>query len=285
MPPALASRSRGFTLIEIVLAVAILAIISFTIYQFTDTSLRAAAFSVRISEQDGALAGLRRLLSTQLASIPANQNGALVGITIKGNKGGGRRDALQLLCPAGNALLTPDARGLYQVTLDLREIPRGSGRYALGMERQPWDDDDDDDDDDDAPAGRPAASSLKTTDLRPGADKSKMPADWVKLMDGVRSMEFAYFDGRLNGWVDKWTDQTNLPNLVRLRLAVFDLAEPVEIVSRVPAGGLQKVIPTTTFGAGGNLTDQPPGTVDVRTGMPSYIAPSARKPRPANNTQ
>ena len=232
----------AFTLIEMMLAVAILIIISVTVYQFVDVTIRATDASLRVGEQGMQDGGFRRLLEAQLSSLPLGQNGSLVGMEIK-KPGAGRRDAMQMICPAGNALLTPDARGFYQVTLDLREVPRGSGHFAMGMERQPWTDDDDDDDDDDT---TPAAKT-KATDLRPG--RTNLPSDWVMLMDNVKGLEIAYFDARLNGWVDKWTDQSMLPNLVRVRLSMLGNDQPLEIVERIPGGGLTKV--NTTAAAAG----------------------------------
>ncbi len=215
------------------MAVAILIVITVTVYQFSDATLRAAEVSVKSGEEAMQCGGFRRLLAAQLASLPSGQNGSLIGAK---NKGTPRRDFLQLVCPAGNAVLTPDARGYYQITLDLREVPRGSGHYALGMERQPWTDDDDDDDDDD----KPAVGKLKATDLRPG--RASLPSDWVMLMDNVKALEIAYFDARLNGWMDKWTDASYLPNLVRVRLSVAGAVAPYEIVERVPGGGIAKVV-------------------------------------------
>lgn len=220
------------------LAIAILVIVSVTVYQFTDVTIRATDASLKAGEEDMQRGGFRRLIATQLASLPAGQSGSLIGMNIK-NKGAARRDAMQLVCPAGNAVLTPDAKGYYQITLDLRETPRGSGHFAMGLERQPWTDDDDDDDDDDAST----IAKNKVTDVKPA--HSQLPSDWVMLMDNVKSLEIAYFDARLNGWVDKWVDQAALPNLVRLRVTTPGEVEPYEFVERVPGGGLTKVAPPT----------------------------------------
>ena len=222
-------KTAGFTLIEMTLAVAILVVISVTVYQFTSVAIRATDLSMRSSAEETACGGLRRLLAAQLSALPSGQNGALIGVNTT-RRGGSRHDALQLVCPAGNAVLTPDAKGYYQVTLDLREVPRGSDHWVLGMERTPWTDDDDDDDDD----------AVKPVSLDPSKGKQLLPSDWVRLMDNVSSLEIAYFDARLNGWVDKWTDQTNLPNLVRLRVSLADSSVPYEIVERVPGGGIAK---------------------------------------------
>ena len=270
-PPSSATAARrGFTLLEVLIAVAILCMVSLALYQFVDTTLRAAAYSEKSGKSDAAFAGLRRLVAAQLAALPAGQDGALIGMTVERN--GTRRDVLQLICPAGNALLTPDARGFYETTLDLRELPRGSGRYAFGMERQPWSDDDSDEADD-PDDDKPGTSALRTTNLRPGHELARMPGDWVKLMDGVRAVEIAYFDARLNGWVDKWTDQKVLPNLVRLRLTTGDHPEPYEIVTRVPGGGLQHLDILPGQGAAFSNTGVP--NQGAPNGSPSYVSPRA----------
>ena len=237
-------RRAGFTLLEIVLAAAILVIISVTVYEFTSVTIRTTDFSVRESENTMNCGGLRRLIESQLASLPANMNGALIGMLVN-NKGGSRRDALQLVCPAGNPLLTPDAKGLYEITWTVREIPRGSGKYTLGMERTPWEDDNADDDDDDPSANVGKVSSTKVADVK--KVREVLPSDWVAVMDGVKSLECSYFDARLNGWVDKWTDTSTLPNLLRVRLSLVNGGEPYEIVERVPGGSANtRVIPVFT---------------------------------------
>ena len=233
----------AFTLLETMLAIAILIILTVTVYQFVDVTIRATDASLQAGEQAMQSGGLRRLVASQLASLPAGQNGSLIGMNIK-YKGGGRHDAMQMVCPAGNAVLTPDSRGFYQITLDLRETPRNSGHFALGLERQPWVDDDDDDDDDDTAPG----AKTRNANLRPA--HAPLPSDWVMLMDHVQSLEIAYFDSRLNGWVDKWTDQSQLPNLVRLRLTMVGDGVPLEIVERVPGGGISRLSP-------GGVTNQP----------------------------
>ncbi len=235
------AATAGFTLIEMTLAVAILAVISLTVYRFTDVAIRATDQSMQVSAEDMACTGLRKLLAAQLAALPGNQNGTLIGVN-NTRRSSGRHDSVVMVCPAGNAVLTPDAKGFYQVALDLREIPRDSGHWALGMERTPWTDDDDDDDDDAVKPNIPTAGALRQA----------LPSDWVKLMDNVSALEIAYFDSRLNGWQDKWTDQANLPNLVRMRVSLVGNSQPYEIVERVPGGGVAKVIPTSVLPGGFN---------------------------------
>lgn len=264
--------AAGFTLLEVMLAVAILVVITVAVAQFTEVTVQSAEVSRRTSEEGLACNGLRHLLTAELSALPAGQTGALVGMNIK-SSGGGRRDALQLIVPSGNGLLTPDARGNYQITLIVREIPRGSGKMILGLERQPWVDDDDDDDDDTATpaAGAPTAKAAASK-----AAVEKLPSDWVGLMDGVQNLEIAYFDARLNSWVDRWTDQNILPNLIRFRLTLDGNQPPYEIVARVPGGGIQRTPPEITVAP-------TPAAAAGQAGRPNPVngAPAPAPPPPA----
>jgi hypothetical protein len=245
-----AERRGGFTLLEIMLAVAILMIITVVVAQFTELTVQSAEVSARNTEEGLACNGLRHLLAAEFASVPANQDDALIGMNITNH--GARRDALQMICPAGNAVLTPDAKGYYQITLVLREVPRGSGKMVLGLERQPWiDDDDDDDDDDDS-----STTAAKGKSLNLSAVVEKLPADWIPLLPGVQQIEIAYFDARLNSWLNRWTDSAMLPSLVRVRLTFAPGQSPYEIVEHVPNGGLKRVqaavaLPAANSGATG----------------------------------
>ena len=194
---------------------------------------------------------------------------------------------MQMVCPAGNAVLTPDARGFYQVTLGVRELPQAAAatlHWAWNASRGS----------DDSRRGRgrwattrPGPAPCKTTDLRPGRSAAQLPSDWIKLMDNVSGLEVAYFDARLNGWVDRWTDPRALPNLVRVRLGTkVGHEEPYEIVERVPGGGdpaRGAQSPTTraapNFNTPGGTT--PPG-LGGKTGLPSRRAGLAQfHPAPA----
>lgn len=210
------------------MAVAILSLVAAAIYQFTDVSLASAAFYVKTGDQEAVRAGLRRLVEAELADIPAGVSGALFGLRSRGRDG--ERDSLQVICQPGNGVLSADAHGNYEILLEVREWPRKSGKFSLGIERRPYEDDDDDDDDEeDKPPGA-------ATPSRPPIN---LPADWVPLIEGVRNLEINYFDGRLNGWVEKWADLTILPNLVRIRFADENGQQPYEFVARVPAGGIR----------------------------------------------
>ena len=236
-------------MIEVLLAMAIMAVICGTIYQFTGTTVRVAGVATRVDAREQALGGLRRLLSAQFAALPASESQALTGEANDGDHG--RSDALRMLCPAGSAILTPDARGLYWATFEMREIPGGSGRHALVLNREPWTDD--------TELGKPIQlSAVSAGGVRTSGGLGSRPAGWVRLLDGVRSLQIDYFDPRLNSWVDKWNDPTMSPSLVRMRLALENSGAPYEFIEKVPGGGVPRGALSTIL-PGSPVPTLPPG--------------------------
>ena len=73
---------RGFTLLEITLAVAILGLMSMAIYRFVQSNLISLRVSSEASAADARYGGLRDLLTSQWQSLPAGTK-ALVGEPLK----------------------------------------------------------------------------------------------------------------------------------------------------------------------------------------------------------
>ncbi|MDP9254632.1 MAG: prepilin-type N-terminal cleavage/methylation domain-containing protein, partial [Verrucomicrobiota bacterium] len=76
--PAKRARRRSFTLLEITLAVAILAMMSVAIYRFVLSNLTAVRISTEENMIDARYDGLRAFLTAQWQSLPGG-NGALTG--------------------------------------------------------------------------------------------------------------------------------------------------------------------------------------------------------------
>ena len=193
-------RWRAFTLLEITVAVAILGMMALAIYRFVSTNLTAVRLSTELNERDSRYEGLANLLTEQLQDLPSGQ-GALAGEPYKFS--GRSRDEMSWVCSAGPGLLTRYAAGEYAVTLRLQPIEQ-SEEMELGIVRES------DDEDDDNPVPENKA--------------------WVSLLRGVRSMEIRYFDPRLNTWVDRWTDRSTLPHLVRLTIERAGSSVPWEAI-------------------------------------------------------
>jgi prepilin-type N-terminal cleavage/methylation domain-containing protein len=196
------SRHRAFTLLEIIIAVAILATMALAIYRFVQSNLIAIRASSGAIAADARYEGLREVLMAQWQSLPDGK-GALLGDAFKLNDRA--RDEIRWICSAGPGLMTRYASGDYVVSLRLQS-EKNSDRLDLGLLRKPRND-------------------SVTTDVE---------ESWIPLIDNVRSLQIRYFDARLNVWVEKWIDTGRLPRLVKLTIGRGDSPTPYEAI--IPLG-------------------------------------------------
>jgi prepilin-type N-terminal cleavage/methylation domain-containing protein len=185
----------GFTLLEITLAVAILATMSLAIYRFVQSNLTALRASSDANAADACYGGLRDLLTAQWQSLPSGQ-GAITGEPFKLNDR--QRDQIQWICGSGSGLLTRYAPGQFTVSLRLQPENEKSDQLDLGFLRAPQDD-----------------SGQET---------------WVPLIKNVSSLQIRYFDPQLNSWIDRWTNALRRPWLVKITVGRTDAREPWEAI-------------------------------------------------------
>src|SRR5207248_10191177 len=127
----------GFTLLEITLAVAILATMSLAIYRFVQSNLTALRTSADANAADACYSGLRDLLAAQWQSLPSGQGG-LTGAPFKLNDR--QRAQIQWICGSGSGLLTRYAPGQFTVSLRLQPEKKKSNQHDLGLLRTRQDD-------------------------------------------------------------------------------------------------------------------------------------------------
>ena len=192
-------KRAGFTLLEVTLAVAILAMMSLTIYRFVQSNMIAVRVSSEASAADRPYVALRDLLSAQWQTLPTG-SAALTGEALKLNDRS--RDSIKWVCGAGPGLLTRYAPGDFVVTMRLQAASEKSDRLDLGFLRKPKND--------------AALTNVNET--------------WVRLIDNVQSLQIRYFDPRLNTWLDKWTDNITLPRLVKVTIGRKDAAVAWEAI-------------------------------------------------------
>lgn len=192
-------RCSAFTLLEITLAVLILAMMSLAIYRFVQSNLTALRVSAEVNEIDARYSGFESLLATQWQSLPSGA-GALVGEPFKLNER--PRDEITWVCNAGPGLLTRYAAGEYRVSMRLRPAAKDSDKMEIGLARRP------------------------KMDEANAAERES----WIPLLPNVQSLQIRYFDPRLNTWVDRWTDTVTLPRLVKVAVARTDSPAPWEAI-------------------------------------------------------
>lgn len=194
--PAKGRLLRGFTLLEITLAVAILAMMAVAIYRFVQSNLVAVRVSAEQTAIDASYDGLHDLLAAEWQSLPGG-DGRLTGEPFKFE--GRSRDRISWICGAGPGLLTRYASDDFQVTMRLRPAKNKKDGMEIGLDRKPE-----------------AADAGKET--------------WIPLLENVDSLKVRYFDPRLNSWVDRWTDTVTLPRLVRLVIGRSHSAVPWDVI-------------------------------------------------------
>jgi prepilin-type N-terminal cleavage/methylation domain-containing protein len=190
--------NRGaFTLLEIMLAVAILGMMSLAIFRFVQTNLTALYLSSDTIAADAQYDGLRDLLTAHWQSLSPTR-AAMVGDAFKSSDR--ERDEIKWNCSAGPGMLTRYAPTDLTVTLRL-EREKGD-QLVLGLSRKP----------------------------QQGSDLGDVRESWVPLIKNVTSLQISYFDSNTNAWLPKWPGGGRLPWLIKIEVGRPDSAVPWEAV-------------------------------------------------------
>jgi prepilin-type N-terminal cleavage/methylation domain-containing protein len=205
--PVRPNSSSAFTLLEVVIAVAIVSLLTISIYRFVVANLTALRISTEMSTERQTMVGLVNLVDAQLSDLPVQGQALLLGQPHKFHDL--ESDEMQWLCRAGQGLLTTAALGEYRVTLELKPVEKTSAELELGLRRRPVE----------------------------GTEKDDT---WISLMRPVVALEIRYFHPQLNAWVERWNDQNRRPSLVRISITRNLEEPPYEAVLTLPTANLQQ---------------------------------------------
>ena len=194
-----AAQDRGFTLLEIMLAVTILGMMAVAIFRFVQSNMTALQVSSAIAANDAQYDGLRDLLTDEWQSLSPTR-AKMMGEPFKLNDR--ERDEIRWICGAGPGLLTRYAPGDFTVVLRLQPDKDKDGQLDLGLLRKP----------------------------REGSDTAEGNDTWVPLIKNVASLEITYFDPNANTWLPRWPGGARLPSLVKISVGRPDAANPWEAV-------------------------------------------------------
>ncbi|MGE5209042.1 MAG: prepilin-type N-terminal cleavage/methylation domain-containing protein [Alphaproteobacteria bacterium] len=197
------SRGRqcypGFTLLEIMLAVAILGMMAMAIFRFVQSNLTALQFSSVTAANDAQYDGLRDLLTNEWQGL-SPLRARMLGEPFKLNDR--ERDEIRWNSGAGPGLLTRYASGEFTVVLRLQPDKENGDQLDIGLLRKPLGD----------------------------SDKEEAQETWVPLIRNVSSLEITYFDPNANTWLPRWPGGNRMPSLVKIKLGRPDAANPWEAV-------------------------------------------------------
>ena len=192
-------RIGGFTLLEIMLAVGILGLMSLAIFRFVQANMTALRLSSDTAARDSQYDGLRDLLTSQWQSLSPTR-ARMIGEPFKLNDR--ERDVITWICSAGPGLLTRYAPGEFIVALRLQPENEKSDRLDLGLLRKPKD----------------------------ASDIGERHETWVPLIKNVSSLQISYFNPTLNTWIDRWSNTSQLPWLVKVTGGRADSPVPWEAI-------------------------------------------------------
>jgi prepilin-type N-terminal cleavage/methylation domain-containing protein len=188
----------GFTLLEIMLAVAILGMMSMAIFRFVQSNMTAMYLSSDAAAADAQYDGLRDLLTAEWQGLSPFR-AKMVGEQFK--LGDRERDEIKWKTTAGPGLLTRYAPGEFVVALRLQPENDKGSRLDLGFLRK----------------GEENSDTGETHDT------------WVLLIKNVTSLEISYFDPNANTWLPRWPGG-RLPSLVKIAIGRPDSAVPWETI-------------------------------------------------------
>lgn len=206
MKTAVSRRSAGFTLVEVLIAIGILALVITSIYSTWTAILRASK-----SGQSAAAAVQRsrivvRLLEDSLSSAQSySANPGYYGFMAEN----GDEASLSFVARLSKAF----PRGGRFGDLDVRRVT-----FAV----QPGTD-----------GGRNLVLRQTPLVMETDEDESEHP---IILSKNVKEFSMEFWDSRLNDWVDEWKQTNQLPRLLMFTLRLADTAKPlspVEEISRI----------------------------------------------------
>lgn len=194
----------AFTLIEIMLALAIFAVLAGAVFMSVQAVSNASAMlgveQMRARKIDAFLSWCRR----GFRSVSSRSE-----MTLRTRETGSAGLAVELIlrrAPGAFPLGEADAAG---GDLILAAIPDGRGTAVFSIARFPgtW--------------------SLEDT------EKQLKPEDWFPLLEGIRTLQWGFWDNTSAEFVDMLPEGSPLPELVRLRMSL-ETGEEIEAVFRPP---------------------------------------------------
>ncbi len=199
------------------LAVGVIGLVGISIYRFVETTLTAARTTTEQFRQSAHLEGFANYLRAQMQDLPVTL-GAITGEPHRFDHISS--DELRWIARPGSGMLTRFGRGEYNVILTSQPVAGGTG-YEIGLRRQDT--------------------------------EAREESQWYPLFSGVAGFEVRYYDGRTQEWVEKWTDLTARPSVIRVRLWMEGEAEPHEMVFPIPYAAANFQMPdfNTPRGGGG----------------------------------
>jgi len=195
---------RGFTLLEVVLAVAILALLAGGVTGIVRMALSSTAEIEETESRTRAFAAFFELCERSFSSLPA---GASISRTASPAEGFASALPAEVVFREAPAAFAIDDHDLFFGEIALAVRPQPDGDLVLG-------------------------TSYRRIDRQTG--QTVPPDRWIPLLRNLRSVEWSFYDFRTGKWQAGWTDTAQRPGLVRVTIAPADGFAKQTAVFRLP---------------------------------------------------
>lgn len=199
-------RERGFLLIEVVLAMAVLVLVTVGLYQVMQATIMAGEEVRAAKKRSQEINGLVELVRRTVGGIPGE-----AAVTSSARESGAGGFAPALTFTDAPLALTFGAANAHYGPKSIVLVPQIGGLQSVAVEYE------------EDPDSRRAT--------RVGAPPT------LVLMRDVRGIEWTFYDMRSRSWVEKWEQTTERPRLIRLRMSLPGYDEPYVATFHVPQGG------------------------------------------------
>ena len=214
------SDSRGFTLLEVMVATMIIGLLVMALHRFITTTLQALDATTALAEERQSVDALTKLVQAQLNELPATGAGVLLG---KANQFHELpSDEMTWLCRAGQGVMTGASPGEYRVTLTVQPSQENKSELELGLRRE-------------------IATADEKSDIdffTRGSGAAKY--NWLPLIRPVAALEIRYWDHRTNSVIKQWNDLNQRPSWVHLKIWKYADDLPFDVILTVPGARLQR---------------------------------------------
>ncbi len=256
-----AGRSRGFTLLEVILGLALIVLLIGGIYSIAAASLQMSNSVVENQAEEMHVHSFVNLLRRNIEGLPGNA-----------------RIKMEAPDTAGGVYNSQFVFEEYPLAFSWSNVAAGSRIVILATEK-------------DVRGGiRFRVRYLNEEEVEAYESGSLGPDDGIslELLDGVRAVLWRFYDVQTDEWVEEWPNSNQRPSMIELNFEFFDgsaptravfwipvVADPAQIVQGATAGG-------GAGGGGGGGGGGPTGNPDdVRPPVPQ-AQPSDRGGRGGN---
>ncbi|OAI58136.1 hypothetical protein AYO49_00020 [Verrucomicrobiaceae bacterium SCGC AG-212-N21] len=243
---------QGFTLLEMIMVLSILALISGMIFGVMRVSLRTAMDTRKLQREDDELNRFIRLCRHTFQNLPATAI-----LTLKITEHG--IPAQQELTISGvpetfafgaNPMSYKDSILGQRPDLEATNASEtGQSLYYVGLSRQ-----------DLIPVDPTRSDQMASTNGEGLATPDDQGRFWMPLLANVTSLSWRFYKEENDEWVEEW-DSTNLPQLVEMNLLLNGRTVPLRSIFAVPTTKLTSANPalaprtTPTTGSGSTQTN------------------------------